>query len=197
MHEIWFLVLAYLLGSIPFGYLIFFLTEKKDIRLLGSGNIGATNVLRNKGKLAGFLTLFLDALKGALPVIYGRQHFEAPEILALAGLAVVAGHIFPVFLAFRGGKGVGTFLGFWALFDWRIMVVFLVVFLLLAVLTRYVSLASLSAASGVFLAALVLKVEVVAMITLLMVLLIFLRHRENIKRLLDGRENRLSLKKNA
>lgn len=197
MHEIWFLVLSYLLGSIPFGYLIFFLTEKKDIRSLGSGNIGATNVLRNKGKLAGFLTLFLDALKGALPVIYGRQHFEAPEILALAGLAVVAGHIFPVFLAFRGGKGVGTFLGFWALFDWRIMLVFLVVFLLLAVLTRYVSLASLSAAAGVFLAALVLKVEWVAMITLLMVLLIFLRHRENIKRLLAGRENRLSLKKNA
>ena len=104
-HEFYFVVCSYLLGSVPFGYLIFYLSEGKDIRGLGSGNIGATNVLRSKGKLAGLATLLLDVLKGALPIVYGRIHFDLPWIVLLGGLAVLLGHVFPVFLKFRGGKG--------------------------------------------------------------------------------------------
>ena len=111
-----FIVFSYLLGSIPFGYLIFYFTEGRDIRTLGSGNIGATNVLRSKGKLAGLLTLALDILKGAVPVIYGRIHFDLPWIVLLGALAVLLGHVFPVFLKFRGGKGVASLVGIFLVF---------------------------------------------------------------------------------
>ena len=92
-------------------FLFVSLTEGKDIRTLGSGNIGATNVLRSKGKLAGLLTLALDMLKGVVPVIYGRAHFDQPWLVLLGALAVLLGHAFPIFLKFRGGKGVASLVG--------------------------------------------------------------------------------------
>jgi glycerol-3-phosphate acyltransferase PlsY len=196
-HEISFIAFSYLLGSIPFGYLIFYLTEGKDIRTTGSGNIGATNMLRSKGKLAGLLTLALDILKGALPVIYGRIHFDLPWLVLLGALAVLLGHVFPVFLKFHGGKGVASLVGIFLLFYYPALLVFLVVFLLTLKLTRYVSLSSLLATTALFFCILFTQVVETAMVVFVMLLLIVFRHRSNIQRLLAGNENKFSFKKNG
>ena len=149
-HEILYVVCSYLLGSIPFGYLIFYFSEGKDIRTLGSGNIGATNVLRSKGKLAGLATLALDILKGALPIVYGRIHFDLPWVVLLGGLAVLLGHVFPVFLKFRGGKGVAALVGVFLVFHFPSLLVFLAAFFAALWLTRYVSLGSLLGTTALF-----------------------------------------------
>ncbi|MCX6557817.1 MAG: glycerol-3-phosphate 1-O-acyltransferase PlsY [Candidatus Aminicenantes bacterium] len=196
-HEISFLVLSYLLGSIPFGYLVFYFSEGKDIRSQGSGNIGATNVLRSKGKLAGLLTLALDILKGALPVLYGRSHFDLPWFVLLGALAVLLGHVFPVFLKFRGGKGVASLVGVFLVFYFPALLVFLAVFLLVLRLTRFVSLASLLGTTALFFSILFTQVAEVAMVVFAMLLLIVFRHRANIQRLLAGNELKFSLKKNG
>ncbi|HSQ35204.1 MAG TPA: glycerol-3-phosphate 1-O-acyltransferase PlsY [Candidatus Binatia bacterium] len=196
-HELSFIVLSYLLGSVPFGYLVFYFSEGKDIRTLGSGNIGATNVLRSKGKLAGILTLALDMLKGALPVIYGRAHFDLPWLVLLGALAVLLGHVFPIFLKFRGGKGVASLVGIFLIFYFPALLVFLAVFLLVLKLTRFVSLASLLGTTALFFCVLFTQVVESAMVVFVMLLLIVFRHRANIRRLLDGTENKFSLKKNG
>ncbi|TFG80307.1 MAG: glycerol-3-phosphate 1-O-acyltransferase PlsY [Chrysiogenales bacterium] len=192
-----FVVCSYLLGSVPFGYLIFYLSEGKDIRGLGSGNIGATNVLRSKGKLAGLATLLLDVLKGALPIIYGRIHFDLPWIVLLGGLAVLLGHVFPVFLKFRGGKGVGSLVGVFLVFYYPALLVFLLVFFLTLWLSRYVSLGSLLGASALFFCILFTQVAEASIVVLFMLLLIVFRHRSNIQRLLAGNENKFSFHKNG
>ena len=196
-HEIFFIVCSYLLGSIPFGYLIFYFSEGKDIRSMGSGNIGATNVLRSKGKLAGLATLTLDILKGALPIVYGRIHFDLPWIILLGGLAVLLGHVFPVFLKFRGGKGVGSLVGVFLVFYYPALLVFLLFFFLTLWLSRYVSLGSLLGASALFFCILFTQVVEVSMVMFLMLLLIVFRHRANIRRLLAGNENKFSFHKNG
>jgi len=196
-HEIYFIVCSYLLGSIPFGYLIFYFSEGKDIRSMGSGNIGATNVLRSKGKLAGLATLTLDILKGALPIVYGRIHFDLPWIILLGGLAVLLGHVFPVFLKFRGGKGVGSLVGVFLVFYYPALLVFLLFFFLTLWLSRYVSLGSLLGASALFFCILFTQVVEVSMVMFLMLLLIVFRHRANIRRLLAGNENKFSFHKNG
>jgi len=196
-HEILFIGCSYLLGSIPFGYLIVYLSEGKDIRQSGSGNIGATNVLRSKGKLAGLLTLALDMLKGAVPVIYGRAHFDMPWLVLLGALAVLVGHVFPVFLKFRGGKGVACLVGVFLIFYFPALLVFLAVFLIVLKLTRIVSLASMLATTALFFCVLLTQVAESAMVVFVMLLLIVLRHRANIRRLLAGNENKFSLKKNG
>jgi glycerol-3-phosphate acyltransferase PlsY len=196
-HEILFIVFSYLLGSIPFGYLIFYFSEGKDIRTMGSGNIGATNVLRNKGKLAGLATLALDILKGALPVIYGRIHFDLPWIVLLGGLAVLLGHIYPIFLKFRGGKGVGSLVGVFLVFYYPALLLFLAVFFLSLWLTRYVSLGSLLGTTALFFCILFTQVVEVAMVVFVMLLLIVFRHRANIQRLIAGSENKFSFHKNG
>ena len=196
-HEISFIVFSYLLGSIPFGYLIFYFSEGKDIRTLGSGNIGASNVLRSKGKLAGLLTLALDIIKGAVPVIYGRIHFDLPWLVLLGALAVLLGHVFPIFLKFRGGKGVASLVGVFLVFYYPALLVFLVVFLLTLKLTRFVSLASLLATTALFFCILFTKGVETAMVVFVMLLLIVFRHRANIQRLLAGNENKFSFGKNG
>jgi glycerol-3-phosphate acyltransferase PlsY len=196
-HEIFFIVFSYLLGSIPFGFLIFYFSEGKDIRTMGSGNIGATNVLRSKGKLAGLATLALDILKGALPVIYGRIHFDLPWIVLLGGLAVLLGHIFPIFLKFRGGKGVGSLVGVFLVFYYPALLLFLAVFFLSLWLTRYVSLGSLLGTTALFFCILFTQVVEVAMVVFVMLLLIVFRHRANIQRLIAGSENKFSFHKNG
>lgn len=196
-HEIFFIVCSYLLGSVPFGYLIFYFSESKDIRSMGSGNIGATNVLRSKGKLAGLATLMLDILKGALPIVYGRIHFDLPWIVLLGGLAVLLGHVFPVFLRCRGGKGVGSLVGVFLVFYYPALLVFLLVFFLTLWLTRYVSLGSLLGASALFFCILFTQVVEASMVVFLMLLLIVFRHRANIRRLLAGNENKFSFHKNG
>ncbi len=196
-HEISFLVFSYLLGSIPFGYLIYYFSEGRDIRTQGSGNIGATNVLRSKGKLAGILTLVLDILKGAVPVIYGRAHIELPWIILLGALAVLLGHAFPVFLKFRGGKGVACLVGVFLIFYFPALLVFAAVFLLTLYMTRYVSLASLLAASALFFYILFTQVAESAMVVFLMLLLIVFRHRANIRRIVAGNEHTFSWQQNG
>jgi glycerol-3-phosphate acyltransferase PlsY len=192
-----FIVLSYLLGSIPFGYLICYFSEGKDIRTMGSGNIGATNVLRSKGKLAGLATLALDILKGALPIVYGRIHFELPWIVLLGGLAVLLGHVFPVFLKFSGGKGVGPLVGVFLAFYYPALLVFLLVFFVTLWLSRYVSLGSLLGTTALFFAILFTQVAETALVALAMLLLVVFRHRANIGRLLAGNENKFSFRKNG
>jgi len=196
-HEIFFVLCSYLLGSIPFGYLIFYFSEGKDIRTMGSGNIGATNLLRSKGKLAGLATLALDILKGALPIVYGRIHFDLPWIVLLGGLAVLLGHVFPVFLKFRGGKGVGSLVGVFLVFYYPALLAFLAVFFLTLRLTRYVSLGSLLGSAALFICILFTQVVEASLVVFLMLLLIVFRHRSNILRLLAGSENQFSFRKNG
>ena len=196
-HEWLYIAFSYLLGSIPFGYLICRFSGGKDIRTMGSGNIGATNVLRSKGKLAGLATLALDILKGALPVVYGRIHFDLPWVVLLGGLAVLLGHVFPVFLKFRGGKGVGPLVGVFLVFYYPGLLVFLLVFFVTLRLSRYVSLGSLLGTTALFFAILFTQVAETAMVALAMLLLVVFRHRANIGRLLAGNENKFSFRKNG
>ena len=196
-HEILFLVFSYFLGSIPFGSIIFYILEKKDIRKEGSGNIGATNVLRTKGKAAGLATLALDVLKGAVPIIYGFTHFDSPVIILGGGAAAIIGHIFPVFLKFKGGKGVATFAGVFVSFYYPSIILFLGIFLLVLVVTRYVSLGSILGVISVFFLILFTHIAEVSVIVLIVTVLIIIRHSGNIKRLINGEENRLNFKKNG
>jgi glycerol-3-phosphate acyltransferase PlsY len=196
-HEILFIACSYLLGSVPFGYLIFFFSEGRDIRTMGSGNIGATNVLRSKGRLAGLATLALDITKGALPVIYGRSHFDLPWIVLLGGLAVLLGHVFPVFLKFRGGKGVSTLVGVFLVFHYPALLVFLLVFSLTLGLSRHVSLGSLLGTGALFFCILFTQVVESAIVVFLMLVVIVFRHRANIGRLLAGNENEFHFRKNG
>lgn len=188
------IALAYLLGSIPFGYLLVRIFRKQDIRAQGSGNIGATNVARSGGKGLGVATLLLDVAKGLLAVELARHLGPGSyEIAAWAALAAVAGHIFPVWLLFRGGKGVATALGvFIALAPQAAALVFLV-FLGIFLLTRYVSLASIVAAGTFPLFGFhFVRQRTPAVVTafLLIPVLVIVKHHGNIRRLLNGTENR-------
>ena len=190
-----FIVLAYLIGSIPVGVI---LGKMKGIdpRKTGSGNIGATNVMRAGGKALGVITLLGDAAKGFIPVFLARALGFDVLIIAIVGLAVFLGHIFPVFLRFKGGKGVATALG--AYIAIRPIVIFgaFIVFVIVFMVWRYVSLASIVGAIVVPIGLYFVKApcEFVAMAGLIGIIVI-IRHKENITRLLKGTENKLSLKK--
>ncbi|MGL9617152.1 glycerol-3-phosphate 1-O-acyltransferase PlsY [Bradyrhizobium sp. U531] len=186
-------VIGYLFGSIPFGLVLTRLAGTQDIRSIGSGSIGATNVLRtgNKGLAAG--TLLLDALKGTAAVVIAG-YIAGPNAAMVAGLGAFLGHLFPVWLKFRGGKGVATYIGVLLGLFWPGMVVFCLLWLATAFTTRYSSLSALVAAfiTPVFLwwfGHLALA-ALFAVLTLLM----FYAHRENIKRLQAGRESRIGEK---
>lgn len=187
-HEIFFIIFSYLVGSIPFGYIIYYLTEKKDIREDGSGNIGATNVLRSKGRCAGMATLVLDMLKGGLPVLYGSIHFDSPVLIIAGGAAAILGHLFPLYLKFRGGKGIACFLGLLIVFHFPSALAFGAVFLLALFFTRYVSVGSIAGVIVVFFITLFTHVVEVAMIVFGLTVLVVSRHRANIKRIAEGTE---------
>lgn len=192
--QIFLTVLAYLLGSIPTGLLISKYIGGVDIRNIGSGNIGATNVLRAMGSKYGAITLLADALKGFIPVILAILLLDSPPWIGFVMVASVLGHTFPVFLKFRGGKGVAT--GFGALLALKpsIAILLLVLFVVVVIKWRYVSLGSLTAAATlpIFLAlspdprSYFIAGTVVSM-------LVFWRHKENIKRLWDGVENKVDI----
>jgi len=195
--------LAYLLGSIPFGYLIVRASGRGDVRESGSGGTGATNVTRRAGKSAGVLTLVLDALKGAVAVIIARlvltEGFKVDWWVAAASVAVVAGHCFPVWLGFRGGKGVATGLGVFAVLAPLALLCALPVFVLVVWATRYVSLGSIIAAALVPFAVWALAArgfmrgeELLPTLTAASIggALIIFMHRANIRRLLRGAENK-------
>jgi len=192
--------LAYLLGSIPFGYLLVRIFRHEDIRATGSGNIGATNVARSGAKGLGILTLILDTLKGFLAVVLAQHIAErygfpqAYDIAAAAALAAVLGHCFPVWLGFHGGKGVATALGvFLALVPLTTVLYILGIFLVIVFLTRYVSLASIVGAALFPVFALPHAPDrspVIVTCYILIPLIIILKHSQNIRRLLAGTEHR-------
>jgi glycerol-3-phosphate acyltransferase PlsY len=194
---------AYLLGSIPFGYLLVKVFRGQDIRDTGSGNIGATNVARSGAKGLGAATLVLDALKGTLAVwiagLLAPSSDSAAMLTAVAALAAVLGHVFPVWLKFKGGKGVATALGvFVMLFPWAVLVS-LGVFILTVLITRYVSLGSVLAAIAFPIAAYLLGAkDWLALLPVCAVsLIIVVKHHENIRRLLSGTESRFAVGKPA
>ncbi|HEY6352541.1 MAG TPA: glycerol-3-phosphate 1-O-acyltransferase PlsY [Candidatus Angelobacter sp.] len=214
--------ISYLLGSIPFGYLLVKMFRGEDIRTSGSGNIGATNVARSGAKVLGMATLFLDALKGFVAVghasHWAHTHLRHVDIkllhpdleanaMAIAALCAVVGHVFPVWLKFKGGKGVATALGVFILLLPKAIVVSLVIFILSVAISRYVSLGSILAAISLPIAAYFLDdsahysgdpgwgIDWVTMLPVCGVcLLIIGKHHENIRRLLAGNENRLGQK---
>lgn len=189
------LAVAYLLGGVPFGILVARLGGGVDLRRVGSGNIGATNVLRTVGKRAAVLTLLGDLGKGALAVGLGRWVGGPAELLAGLGLAAVLGHLFPVFAGFRGGKGVATTLGAVLVAMPSVGGLLLLIWLATAWAFRYSSLAALVAAGALPLLALGLdgRLPLVGMGGLL-ALLLFWRHRENIRRLRQGTEGKIGEK---
>jgi glycerol-3-phosphate acyltransferase PlsY len=181
--------LGYLLGSIPFGLILTRLAGLGDVRKIGSGNIGATNVLRAGSKKLAAATLILDAVKGTAAVLIAAQWGETPAILA--GLGAFLGHLFPVWLGFRGGKGVATYVGVLLGLYWPAAVAFCVVWLLVAFATRYSSLGALVASgASVCVFALTGQWRLAALFLFLTVLL-YIRHASNIGRLARGEEARI------
>ena len=185
--------MGYLLGSIPFGLLLTRVAGRGDIRKIGSGSIGATNVLRTGSKALAALTVLLDLAKGTIAVVIAQQWGHTAALVA-AGFAIL-GHMFPVWLGFRGGKGVATALGVLIPLAWPVALAAALVWLLAALLFHYSSLAALIAAvAGAGLAAIVSD-KGTALLIGGIALLIMLRHHENIRRLLAGTESRISLGK--
>lgn len=194
---------GYLLGSVPFGVLITRAGGAGDVRAIGSGNIGATNVLRTGRKDLAALTLLTDAGKGAVAVLLARWVGErmggpghvAEVMAAIAGGAAFLGHLFPVWLGFRGGKGVATFYGVLFAAAWPVGIAAAVAWLAAAALLRFSSLAALIAAVVAPVAALFLAPAPIFVLTAFMAVLIFIRHHENIGRLLKGAEPRIGARK--
>lgn len=184
---------AYLLGSVPFGLLLTRLAGTDDLRKIGSGNIGATNVLRTGRKGLAALTLLLDAAKGAGAVAIA-DHWFGPSMAAFAALGVVAGHIAPVWLRFRGGKGVATAFGVLFVFAWPVGLAAAAVWLAAAALFRYSSLAAILAigSSPAWAWALIGVAE--AEVTGLIAIAVIVRHAGNLRRLLKGEESRIQLR---
>lgn len=187
------IVIGYLLGAIPFGLLLTRLGGYGDVRRIGSGSIGATNVLRTGSKGLAALTLMFDVAKGAAAALIGAQ-WGLNAMLA-ASAAVVIGHMFPIWLGFRGGKGVATALGVVAVVAWPVAVLGGAVWLGIAILTRYSSLASLLATVAAAIYAGFTVDSGRAVLIAAFAVLIVLRHHENIRRLIAGTESRISFKK--
>ncbi len=198
----WVPLLGYLLGSIPFGFLIVKLREGRDIRAAGSGNIGAANVTREVGTAAGALTLALDAAKGYLAVaLVARLTGESALWMIAAAVAAVLGHLFPVWIGFRGGRGVATGAGVFLPICWKAVVAALVIWALVVLFWRYVSLASMAATAALPALTYLLYAPghappfMVSLGVTFAAVLILMRHRPNLQRLIAGTEHRLTLRR--
>jgi len=193
-------IFGYLLGSIPFGLLLTRAAGLGDIRKIGSGNIGATNVLRTGHKGLAALTLFLDGAKGSLAVLAveelagGFITMRAPTLALVAGLAAFLGHIFPVWLGFKGGKGVATYIGVLLAAYWPAGLLFILLWLATAYLSRYSSASALLASAVVPVVMLYNQMNG-ALLLLLMTALLLFKHRANIERLIAGTEPKIGAKK--
>jgi len=189
------LVLGYLFGSIPFGIILTRLSGGPDLRTIGSGNIGATNVLRTGNKKLAALTLLGDMLKGTAAVLLAGWLLGGKSAALAAGLGAFIGHLFPVWLRFKGGKGVATFLGILIGLKWSIALIFAAIWLSIAYLTKYSSLSALIASllTPLLLLFWVRDAQMAGLMAILALLLWFM-HRENIARLLSGSEGKIGQK---
>ena len=178
--------ICYLLGSIPFGFILTKIFLKKDIREIGSGNIGATNALRTGNKFIGYTTLFFDIMKAVVPVIYIKINF--PEFLYVASLCAFLGHVFPIWLKFKGGKGVATYLGILFAVNIPFGLVFIISWLITFGLSKFSSLSSLVASISIPIYLLILAQFDQVIFFTIMFVLIFFTHRQNIKRLKNKEE---------
>lgn len=186
--------LSYLLGSVPFGVVITRALGLGDLRAIGSGNIGATNVLRTGRKDIAAATLVLDAAKGALAVLLATWLW-GHEVGMVAGVAAFFGHIFPVWLGFKGGKGVATYIGILLALDWKIGLIFCAVWLIIAFAQRYSSLAALTAAATAPMFAFAFSSTELTITAFILSVALYITHRENIVRLFRGTETKIGQKK--
>ena len=184
------IVISYLLGSIPFGLLLTKLFLKKDIRNIGSGNIGATNVLRSGNKLVGYSTLLLDILKAILPVIYVK--FNYPDFIYISSLSVFLGHVFPIWLKFNGGKGVATYVGILFSINLIYGLVFGFTWIIFFLFSKYSSLSSLFGSLSIPIYLFIINGDQIVFFIIMLVLIIY-THRENIKRLKNKEENKTKI----
>ena len=187
------LIVGYLLGSIPFGMVLTRLTGGPDLRAIGSGNIGATNVLRTGNRKLAALTLLGDMLKGTVAVLLAK-HFIGVDAALAAGLGAFLGHLFPVWLGFKGGKGVATYIGVLLGLAWPAALIFCAVWLVVAWASRYSSLAALVASALTPAALWFMGLAPIAALMLLLSALLWFMHRANIRRLLDGSEGKIGAK---
>ena len=179
-------ILSYLLGSIPFGYLLTKFFLKKDIRNVGSGNIGATNALRSGNKFIGYLTLVFDIGKAVIPVLFVKINY--PELIFLSSLCVFLGHVFPLWLKFKGGKGVATYLGILFVINISYGIIFITIWLFIYFLSKYSSLSSILATLSIPIFLVISRNFYEVSFFVIMFVLIFFTHRENIKRLKNKEE---------
>ena len=196
-------VFSYLCGSIPFGLILTKIFSKQDIREIGSGNIGATNVLRTGNKYLAFATLFLDILKGYIPVLIAKHFF--PELLQLSALLAFLGHLFPVWLKFNGGKGVATFLGILIALSYGLAALFIFTWLTVSLIFKYSSLSSIFSSLTVFIVTLIAEKVAFAinpntyeegdlkLLLFIILILIIFTHRKNISKLKNGTEQKIKL----
>jgi len=184
------IIISYLLGSIPFGLILTKLFLKKDIRDIGSGNIGATNVLRTGNKIVGYSTLLLDILKAILPVIYIKFYY--PDFIYISSLSVFLGHVFPIWLRFNGGKGVATYVGILFSINLIYGLVFGLTWIIIFLFSKYSSLSSLIGSLSIPLYLFIVNGDQIIFF-IIMFVLIFYTHRENIKRLKNKEENKTKI----
>ncbi len=182
------ILVSYLFGSIPFGLLLTKIFLKKDIREIGSGNIGATNVLRSGNKILGYSTLVLDILKAVLPILYVK--FFMNDYLYISALSIFIGHVFPIWLKFKGGKGVASYLGILCCLDIFTALIFGVVWIFIFILFKYSSLSSLLASLTIPIFQFFYNSNSDYYFYFMMFILIFFTHRENIKRLRNNTESK-------
>ncbi|ARQ01489.1 glycerol-3-phosphate 1-O-acyltransferase PlsY [Pseudorhodoplanes sinuspersici] len=183
-------VFGYVLGSIPFGLVLTRIFGGPDIRSIGSGNIGATNVLRTGRKGLAAATLLLDMLKGTVAVLIAHHLLGEPAAIA-AGLGAFLGHLFPVWLGFKGGKGVATFIGVLLGFSWQAVLIYAGIWVAIAFITRYSSLSGLIACAATPAILWTLELPTPAKLFFVLAVLVFVMHRANIARLISGTENKI------
>ena len=184
-------VISYLMGSIPFGFILTKLFLKKDIREIGSGNIGATNALRTGNKTIGYTTLFFDVVKAVIPVLFVKFYF--PEYIYIASLCAFLGHVFPIWLKFKGGKGVATYIGILFVINLYLGLIFIIAWFVTFAISKFSSLSSLIASMAIPVYLLFLAQFNQVFFFTIMFVLIFFTHRENIKRLKNKEESKTKI----
>ena len=184
-------IISYLMGSIPFGLILTKLFLNKDIREIGSGNIGATNVLRSGNKIIGYTTLIFDILKAVIPVIFVKTYYA--DFLYLASLCAFLGHVFPVWLKFKGGKGVATYVGILFVINIYLGIIFALCWFVIFGITKFSSLSSLIASISIPVYLIITSNFDEIFFFIIMFVLIFFTHRENIKRLKNKEETKTKI----